>query len=97
MDIENRINRGSRAKEVLENEVYQETFDTLEQEIMTQWAESPARDQEGREKLFLMLGLTKRLKGILQSTMETGKLAEVELIHQQSLAEKAKAYLSDIL
>jgi hypothetical protein len=96
MELENRINRGSRAKEVIENEIYQEAFEALEQEILTQWGESPARDQEGREKLYLMLGITRRVKGILQTVMETGKLAEVELLHRQTMLDRAKETLADI-
>ena len=96
MELEHRINRGSRAKEIIENEIYQEAFEALEQEILLQWGESPARDQEGREKLYLMLGITRRVKAILQSVMETGKLAEVELVHKQTMLDRAKETLADI-
>jgi hypothetical protein len=90
MDINEAISRGSRAKEVLDNEEFQAAFEQLEKEIYTQWTESPARDVEGREKLFLMLGLSKKLKQIIQTTLETGKLAELNL--QRSLKDKVLNY-----
>lgn len=69
-----------------------EAFEALEKEITEQWLHSPSRDVEGREKLYLMIGLTQKLKGILVSTLETGKLAEVELNHQRTLADRAKEF-----
>lgn len=93
MDIDVNLARGARAKEILENEIYIETFDIVESELLTAWKNSPVRDVEGREKLFLMLGLLTKLKLALQSTMDTGKIAQAELTHQRSLVERARDYL----
>jgi hypothetical protein len=90
MDITERMERGSKAKEVLENEIYLESYETLKQEITKQWQNSPARDVEGRHQLYLMIGLTDKLRGIMQQVMETGTLAAHELQHKRTLAEKAK-------
>lgn len=93
MDIDVNLARGARAKEILENEIYIETFDTVESELLTAWKNSPVRDVEGREKLFLMLGLLTKLKLALQSTMDTGKMAQVNLKHQQSMVDKAREFI----
>ena len=90
MTPEQAIYRANRAKEVLENETYIEAFALIEQELTEQWKSSPARDQDGREKLWLMQRLLAKLKVTLESTMDSGKLAVAELTHKQTLMERAK-------
>lgn len=91
MTLEQRIYHADRALEVLENEAYQQVFADAKQEITDQWTKSPARDQEGREKLWLMLSLLSKLETMLQASLDSGKLARAELQHQKTLAERAKA------
>ena len=90
MTIEKRIYNADRAKEVLENEAFQQVFADAKQEISEQWMKSPARDAEGREKLWLMLSLLNKLETMLQKSLDDGKLAAKELQYQRSLAEKVK-------
>ena len=90
MELGQRIYNGERAREVLENEAYIQVFADTEQEILTQWKSSPARDQEGREKLWLMLSLLQKLQLNLQATFDTGKLARLELEHKRNLAERVR-------
>lgn len=91
--IEQRVYEGNRAKEVLENEVFQAVFNDIEQEVTKSWMDSPARDQEGREKLWQYLTLLRKVKAQITTTLETGKLAQLELQHKQSLYDRAKAGL----
>lgn len=90
MEIEQRIYNGDRAREVLENEAFQQAFEELKTELIESWENSPARDQEGREKLYQLLKLTDKLKANLTNRLETGKLAQLELAHKESLIQKAK-------
>ena len=93
MTIEQNLYKGSRAREILENEIYQAAFDEIEQELVKAWKQSPLRDAEGREKLHLMLTMLLRVQTCLQNTMDSGKLAEKDLMHKRTLADQAKAYL----
>ena len=88
--LEQRLHAGSRAKEVLENEAFIDAFEAIEKEVIEQWTNSPARDQDGREKLWSYLHLLKKVRTHLTSTLETGKLAQIELQHQQSLRDRAR-------
>ena len=90
MTLEKRIYQADRAREVLENEAFQQVFADAKQEITDQWTKSPARDQEGREKLWLMLSLLNKLETMLQASLDSGKLARLDLEHQKTLAERAK-------
>ena len=79
MTLEQRLYLSSRAKEVTENEAYIDAFQSIKTEIETQWQSSPARDTDGRERLWLMHSLLQKLQLTLQSTMDSGKLAQVEI------------------
>jgi hypothetical protein len=91
--LEERIYDGNRARECLENEQFNWAFESIEQELTDAWRTSPARDVEAREKIFLSLQLLTKLKAALQGSLETGKLAEVDKIYQQSLIDRAKGIL----
>ena len=91
MELSQRIYNGDRAKEVLENEAYLNAFNAIQTEIETQWKQSPARDAEGREKLWQLQSLLAKLQATLQSTLETGKLAKLDLQHEQTIKDRAKA------
>lgn len=93
MTDEERLHRGTRANEVLENEEFSAAFDAIEQELTQAWKASPQRDVEGRERLFLALSMLGKVKASLTQTMETGKLAMLELQHKKTLTEQAKHYL----
>lgn len=91
MTPEARIYQADRAREVLENEAFQQVFADAKQEITEQWTKSPARDHEGREKLWLMLSLLNKLETMLQSSLDSGKLAKLDLEHEKTLAQRAKS------
>jgi len=94
MEIEQRIYNGNRAKEVLENEAFQWALYEIKQEIKNAWEQSPARDSEGREKLWMMLSLANKLELLIKSMLETGKLAQLDLEHKRTLLERAKNAIS---
>lgn len=92
MTLEQRIYKADRAREVLENEAFTGAFATIQTEITEQWKKSPARDQEGREKLWLMLSLLNKVEAVLQETLTDGKLAKADLQHYQSKEQKERQW-----
>lgn len=70
------ISRGESAKAVLENEAFQLAFDTLTNDLTTKWQNSPAKDAEGREKVYLMLVLIKAVRVNLESLILSGRMAQ---------------------
>ena len=91
MTLEFRLYEGNRAKEILESEVFTGAFDAIETEVIEQWTNSPARDQAGRESLWQYLMLLRKVKTHLVTTMETGKLAALDLQHKQTILQRVKA------
>ena len=95
--LEQRLFAGDQAKLVLENEAFVAAFDAVEEEVTRQWKSSPARDQDGREKLWQYLMMLHKVKAHLTTTLDTGRLAQIELQHRQTLREKAGGWLSQIV
>jgi hypothetical protein len=88
--LEQRLYLGDRAREVIENEVFVDAFTQIQNEVIEQWTNSPARDAEGRERLWTYLQMLKRLRAQLQQTMESGQLARIDLEHKRTLVDRAR-------
>jgi hypothetical protein len=82
------IARGERALQVLREPLLQEAVIEIERELTEQWQNSPVRDVEGREKLYLTLLCLKKVQRHLESVVETGKVAQATLAQRvgQSLS-----------
>lgn len=88
--LQQRIYDANRAREVLENEAFSGAFEAIESEVIEEWKKSPARDAEGREKLWTYLTLLKKVRMQLEATMKDGQIAELDLNHNRSLRQRVK-------
>ena len=79
MDKEKEIQRGHRAKAILEDEIFAEAIQKVSIELDQEWLNSPIRDTEGREKIYMMKKMLNVLLVQIQSVMETGKLASKQI------------------
>ena len=84
--------RARQAQDLAEHPLFKEALDTYRAKLTTQWAESPARDTEGRERLWLMLKTADAVQRHLIELMETGKLASLQLAQRRTLAQRARAW-----
>lgn len=91
--LEQRMYHGDRAREVLDNEAFQAVFTDIEQELTKAWKTSPQRDADARERIHLALTMLNKVKACLHTTLDTGKLATLDLQHKQSLADRAKGWI----
>ena len=74
MNPEQEKQRTELAKNILENPVFQDAIKQIKQELYGEFLNSPARDSEGREKIYLMGKMFDLLLVNIKSVMETGKL-----------------------
>ena len=79
MDKEKEIQRGHRAKQILEDPIFVEALQKVSQELDQEWINSPIRDTEGREKIYMMEKMLNVLLVQLRSVLETGKLASKQI------------------
>lgn len=83
--------RGGKANTLLRSEIYMEAMQKVEDGITQAWKDSPIRDAEGQQYLRLMMKVLKDLQAHIKDVAETGKMAEVQLEHERSLADRARA------
>ncbi len=70
------MDREIRAKNLLNDSLYNEAFDTLAEELYNTWYNSSVKDVESREQSWLSLRLLERLRLHLTSIVETGEMAK---------------------
>tara|TARA_R110000824_G_scaffold88567_4_gene217686 strand:- start:2320 stop:2574 length:255 start_codon:yes stop_codon:yes gene_type:complete len=78
MDKEKEIQRGLKAKEILDNPLFQEAIQKVSAELDHEWINSPIRDTEGRERIYMMKRMLNVVLIQVKSVMETGKLASTQ-------------------
>lgn len=85
------LDRSQRAREVLDNPLYQEAIGSLRDQLRAEWVNSPARDTEGRERLWLAINLLGKVEQHLSQTLQTGQMARIQLDEKRSrLAQMAQ-------
>lgn len=73
------IQRGERAAQILAEPLVVDALDTIEREYIDKWKTSPARDEAGREKLWLMVMTLHKFRSELELVLETGQVAKASL------------------
>jgi hypothetical protein len=92
MSLASDVQRGKRAQEVIDNEVYAQAWAAIEQEIIGQWRD--ARNPQDREQLHQLLLMHAKAKTALEAVMRSGEIAEAELARKQTRAEAMTGHLS---
>ena len=69
--------RELRAKNLLENELLTEAFETLRIELLGQWEQSGSHNIDQRESIWLAVRLLEKIRGHITSIVETGHMAKV--------------------
>ena len=78
-DLDTESNRGEHAARLLSDPLLNEAFDTLQERFSDAWINSPSRDVEGREVLWLSQKLLMQIRQHLVSIAERGQMADVDL------------------
>lgn len=86
MNNEEMKQRATRAQQLLQEPLIVESLDTIEREIIDQWAACPVRDVEGRELLWKYYQTARKFRAILEGVVSNGKL--IAFREQQSAVDK---------
>lgn len=76
---EEEVRRGQNAERIIQDELFKESFTYLKHLYLTEWENSPVRDPEGRERLWLAIKILATVENHIITIMETGKLADRQL------------------
>lgn len=71
--------RGINARLLLETPLLVESLAETKADLIAAWEATPARDTEGRERLWMMVKLLAKIPLHLETVMAGGTLAEHEL------------------
>lgn len=82
--LEDEVRAGQDATYLIEHPIYTGTINKLRSDIEREWRHSPARDADGRERLWVMLKLLERVDQHIKSIAQTGKLAAGQLAKVKS-------------
>ena len=67
------INRGDKARQFLDDEVFREACAKIEADIIEAWKSWKASDIEGRERLWLGLNMLGKIKQVLSDYAVSGR------------------------
>ena len=73
------ISEAAHAEVLLKDEFLWKQFDYLEQEYIKQWKTWPARDTDGRERLWQAVNVCGKVKDHLRKVFDDGKIAKADL------------------
>lgn len=79
MDYQDDLNRATKARMLLEDQMLQDALKAIESEVVEQWTACPARDTEGKEALWQLMKTAQKFRSILTGHIETGKLAASQM------------------
>lgn len=85
MSLEEERSRGINAQRIIEDDLFQESFESVRAAILHAWASTSMKETENREFLFLMLRAADQFKQGLVTMLETGRMAEIQLDDEKSL------------
>jgi len=75
----NEIERGNKAKVILTDPLFQESFEQLRELYMSAWEQTTIKDSQTRERLWMMIANLSDVKAHLKTVMETGKMSVKQL------------------
>jgi hypothetical protein len=87
MSLESEIERAHRAGLLLDNEIFKESLDLIQKNIIAEWQNSKSHDKEGREDCYRQLKSLNEIKRHIESVLNTGKMAQKQKEEQSKLEQ----------
>lgn len=73
------IKKGEQAKKILDNQVYQEAFTAVKDNIIDAMQRSPLSDDVTHNRLVIALQTLNQIEKALTDIMQTGKMAQIQV------------------
>lgn len=80
------LRRASRAKQLMDDPLIVEAFDTVERALVDKWMNAPVGDAEGREDCFRMLWSMRAFKAHFDGVLANGVFAAHQIERQNKEA-----------
>ena len=85
MTPEDEIGRAMDVQMVVENPIYKDAWNQIREGIVSAMNQSAMGDEKTHTKLVIALQIVNKLDNIFKQTMETGKLAQIQLDNKRGL------------
>ena len=92
IELQKAVTRAQRVGTLLQNELLDEAFKTLEQSYIDFWRQTRPEDELGREKAFIAVNVVGKVKDHLQRVIENGRLAQADLNKLHADTERKKRF-----
>ena len=69
--------REAHAQRLLNDKLFDEAFETLKKDLMDRWNNSGSNESETRESIWLAIRLLEKVRGHIESIVETGRMSEI--------------------
>ena len=89
MSLEQEISDGARADRLMKE--LSPFMGMVKEAIIEKWEASPVADREGQHELRLMLKLLNDLQANIKTTIETGKMAQIQIEQESKLTKFKRA------
>ncbi len=80
MTKDEEIRRANEAKRIIEDPLVIEALAAMRGDLIAEWEKAPARDTEGRERLWAMVKTIDKFRSFFVGAMEGGKVAQAQLL-----------------
>lgn len=87
MDQKDEIIRGREAEQLMRNPIFKEAFEKVEVGITDAMKMSALGDEKTHNTLVISLQLLEQLKRHIKTTMETGKMAQIQ-VKRETMRQK---------
>jgi|SRR3954464_1449496 hypothetical protein len=91
-ELRRAIDRAAKAKSLIENEMLNEAFQTLEKSYMDAWRLTKAEDTNAREALFKAVHQIAKVKDHLHGVLSNGSIAQKEIDRLYADLERKKRF-----
>ena len=78
-EVEQEIRDGDRAKQLLEDPLFQKIFDELEKQYFETWKGADPSDSKGREVLWQLLWSTEQVRNFFNVIMDRGEIHKTDI------------------
>ena len=69
--------REEKAQALLNDELFNEAFEVLKNDLMNRWESSGSTELEARESIWLAMRLLERIYGHIKSIVDTGHMSKM--------------------
>lgn len=90
---EREIQRGLRAKQILDDDLVKEAFAHIDAELWRLFRDTPPKNGEDLTFIRQMLYISEKFRMFLSKAVTDGKMAELKIKEKKSLGERVKSRL----